>query len=75
MTSARLAVYFLLALHLPSTPFSSRKVPSMRLLVTRPRDDAEAFAESLAAAFRLHLERRTDGTLILHASPPPDPDS
>lgn len=27
--------------------------------------DAAAFAESLAAAFRLHLERRADGTLVL----------
>jgi len=28
--------YFLVALHFPSTPFSSRKVPSMRPAVTRP---------------------------------------
>jgi transmembrane sensor len=34
-------------------------------------DDAEAFAQSLVAAFSLHLERRRDGTLLLHASPLP----
>lgn len=33
--------------------------------------DTEAFAQSLVAAFSLHLERRPDGTLLLHASPPP----
>lgn len=32
--------------------------------------DSGAFAESLAAAFSLHLERRSDGTLRLHAEPP-----
>ncbi len=37
--------------------------------------DAGAFAESLAAAFNLHLERRVDGTLVLNANPPPHPDS
>jgi transmembrane sensor len=33
--------------------------------------DAEALAESLVAAFNLHLERRPDGTLLLHSGPPP----
>jgi len=32
--------------------------------------DNEAFARGLATAFRLRLERRPDGTLILHAAPP-----
>lgn len=35
--------------------------------------DAAAFAESLAAAFGLHLERRPDGRLVLHAAPPSPP--
>lgn len=34
--------------------------------------DTDGFAESLAAAFSLHLERRPDGTLVLRAVPPPD---
>ena len=34
--------------------------------------DAGAFAESLAAAFSLHLERQPDGTLVLVAAAPPD---
>lgn len=34
--------------------------------------DAGAFAESLAAAFSLHLERQPDGTLVLFAAAPPD---
>jgi microsomal dipeptidase-like Zn-dependent dipeptidase len=33
---AGLALYFLVALHFPSPPFSSRKLPSMRLPATRP---------------------------------------
>ena len=33
--------------------------------------DADALAESLAAAFRLHLERRPDGTLVLHSDASP----
>lgn len=37
--------------------------------------DGGAFAESVAAAFNLHPERRPDGTLILHAGPPPHPAS
>jgi transmembrane sensor len=37
--------------------------------------DSEAFAQSLAAAFRLRVERRADGTLVLHGLParPPTP--
>jgi transmembrane sensor len=35
--------------------------------------DAGAFAESLAAAFSLHLERGSDGTLVLHAAPQSSP--
>ena len=37
--------------------------------------DAGAFAESLAAAFSLHMEHGSDGTLVLHAAPqsPPIP--
>jgi transmembrane sensor len=31
--------------------------------------DSEAFAQSLAAAFRLGVERRGDGTLVLHGLP------
>lgn len=54
---------------------ADRSIGELRITGAFRADDAEAFAESLAAAFRLHLERRTDGTLILHASPPPDPDS
>ena len=34
--------------------------------------DAGAFAESLAAAFSLHLERQPDGTLVLFAAAPAD---
>lgn len=37
--------------------------------------DADAFAESLAAAVGLRLERRPGGTLILHAKPAPHRDS
>ena len=35
--------------------------------------DTGAFAESLAEAFSLHLERRSDGTLVLHAAPQSSP--
>ena len=35
--------------------------------------DAGALAESLAAAFSLHLERGSDGTLVLHAAPQSSP--
>lgn len=35
--------------------------------------DAGAFAESLATAFSLHLERGSDGTLVLHAAPQSSP--
>jgi transmembrane sensor len=34
--------------------------------------DAGGFAEGLAAAFSLHLERQPDGTLVLFAAAPPD---
>ncbi|HEY7810896.1 MAG TPA: FecR domain-containing protein [Allosphingosinicella sp.] len=36
--------------------------------------DADAFAEGLAAAFSLQLERRPDGVLILYSKPPPHRD-
>lgn len=54
---------------------ADRSIGELRITGAFRAGDAAAFAESLAAAFGLHLERRPDGTLILHASPPPHSNS
>src|SRR3712207_6854658 len=57
--------YFLAALHFPSPPFSSRKVPSMRLPETRPlksRRSEEHTSELQSRQYlvcRLLLEKKT----------------
>lgn len=46
-------------------------IGELRLTGAFRAGDAGVFAESLAEAFSLHLERRSDGMLILYANPPP----
>jgi transmembrane sensor len=51
---------------------ADRSIGELRITGGFRAGDAEAFAQSLAAAFSLHLERRRDGSLILstNALPP-----